>query len=459
MTTNTTRQCVLFKGLSKKVITPRFDQQHSSSDGGAILLKACDEKLKLSEALASCLEDDRQQSKVKHSLQEMFRQRMFSIACGYSDTNDAARLAGDPIFKLLNGRDAIDGDDLASQPSLSRFENRVNRRALLRMSERLAETVIQRHKRRKKKVKLITIDFDPTEDETHGNQQLSLFNRFYDSWCYLPQAGFLTFDDEVEQYLFCYVLRPGNAPAKQGLTGILKRLLPRLRQAFPDAKLRIRLDSGFNGPDQYEFFEAEKLEYVVCMAINPVLKRLAEPSMALVRKDYEKDPDSTPRCRYKKCQYAAGSWNRKRRLIIKAAITLHPGRKSKENPRFIITNIKGAAKQRYEHIYCARGDIENRIKELKHGLKIDRTSCHSFLANQLRVLMTAAAYILFQELRFHARHTRCARAQVENLRLFLLKLGAWIESSVRRVVIHLPSNTPYANEWHRIARSVGAIPT
>ncbi len=459
MTTHTTRQCVLFKGLSKKHIWPQFDQQHSSSDGGAILLKACDEKLKLSAALASCLEDDRQQSKVKHSLQEMFRQRMFGIACGYPDTNDAARLAGDPVFKLLSGRDAIDGNDLASQPSLSRFENRVNRRALLKMSTRLAETVIQRHKRRKRKVKLITIDFDPTEDETHGNQQLSLFNGFYDSWCYLPQAGFLTFDGEVEQYLFCYVLRPGNAPANQGFIGILKRLLPRLRQAFPRAQIRIRLDSGFSGPEQYEYFEEEGLEYVVCMATNSALKRLAEPTMQLVREAYEEDPDSTPGYRYKRCLYGAGSWNRKRGLIIKAVITLHPGRESKENPRFIITNIKGSAKHIYEHIYCARGDIENRIKELKLGLKIDRTSCHNFLANQLRVLMTAAAYVLFQELRIHARHTRCARAQVETLRLFLLKLGAWVESSVRRIVLHLPSNTPYADDWHRIARSVGAIPT
>jgi hypothetical protein len=409
--------------------------------------------------MASCLEDERQQNKVQHSPKEMFRQRMFSIACGYSDTNDAARLADDPILKMLSGRDAIDGDELASQPSLSRFENRVNRRALLRMSEGLAETVIQRHKRRKKKVKLITIDFDPTEDETHGNQQLSLFNRFYDSRCYLPQAGFLTFDDEAEQYLFCYVLRPGDVPANRGFIGILKRLLPRLRQAFPKARLRIRLDSGFSGPEQYEFFERERLEYVVCMAINPVLKRLAEPAMVLVRMAYEEDPDSTPGNRYKTCLYGAGSWNRKRRLIIKAAITLHAGREPKESPRFIITNIKGPAKHIYERIYCARGDVENRIKELKQGLKIDRTSCHNFLANQLRVLMTAAAYILFQELRIHAKHTRCARAQVETLRLFLLKLGAWVESSVRRVVLHLPSNAPYADEWHRIARSVGAIPT
>ena len=453
----TTKQGVLFKGLSKKVVVARFDQNHASSDGGAILLKACDAKLNLSEALASCLQDDRQQSKVTHSLQEMFRQRMFSIACGYADTNDTARLAGDPIFKLLSGRDAVDGDDLASQPTLSRFENRVNRKTLLRMSETLADTVIKRHKRRKKKAKLITIDLDPSVDPTHGHQQLSLFNRFYDSWCYLPQSGFLTFDDEDEQYLFCYVLRPGNAPAAKGCLGILKRLLPRLRKAFPGAQIRIRLDSGFTGPALYEFFEAEGLEYVVGMATNSVLKGLAEPLMEKVRKDFDKKPGAAPR--YKKCWYAAGSWKRKRYLVIKGVITSHPGREPKENPRYVITNIKGSAKYIYEHIYCARGAAENRIKELKLGLQIDRTSCTSFLANQLRVLMTAAAYILFQELRIHARHTRCAHAQVDTLRLYLLKFGAWIESSVRRIVLHLPSSAPYADDWRRIARSVGAIPT
>ena len=186
----TTKQGVLFKGLSKKVVVARFDQAHASSEGGALFLKACDERLKLSETLAACLQDKRQQIKVSHSIQEMFQQRMFSIACGYADTNDAARLSSDPILKLLTGRDAIDGDDLASQPTLSRFENGVRRADLLAMSTALAETVIQRHKRRKKKAKLITIDLDPTDEPTHGAQQLSLFNRFYDCHCYLPLAVF-----------------------------------------------------------------------------------------------------------------------------------------------------------------------------------------------------------------------------------------------------------------------------
>ena len=457
MDNHITKQCVLFKGLTKKALVARFDQEQASSDGGAVLLKACDERLGLSAAIAQCLRDDRQQAKVAHSYQEIFQQRMFGIACGYADGNDAARIADDPVFKLLAGRDPVTGLALASQPTLSRFENAVSSGELLRMSEALAESVIKRHRRRKRKVRRITIDLDPTDDATHGGQQLSFFNRLYDSWCYLPLAGFLTFDNEPDQYLFCCMLRGGDAVAKTGCLSMLKRLLPRLRKAFPKAKIRIRLDAGFTGPELYEFFEAERMEYVVCMGKNPVLLRFAEPLMVPLREALEAGEDLIPR--FGECLYAAGSWNRERRVIIKADIALHPGRKPKDNPRFIVTNLKTTPKFIYQKVYCARGDIEHRIKELKDGLEIDRTSCTSFKANQFRVLMTAAAYVLMQELRLHARRTGCARAQVNTLRLRLLKLGVWIESSLRRIVLHLPVSTPYADDWRRIARSVGAVPT
>ena len=313
MSNTTTKQSVLLKGLSKKTVVAQFDQDHASADGGAVLLKACDERLGLSASLAACLSDKRQPGKVKHSLQELFQQRMFGIACGYADANDAARLAHDPVFKLLIGRDAVDGHDLASQPTLSRFENTIRPRDLLRMSEALAEAVINRHKRRKKKVKLITIDLDPTADPAHGHQQLSLFNGFYDSNCYLPLAGFLTFDQEPDQYLFSYLLRPGNVDAKEGCFGLLKRVLRKLRQAFPGAVIRLRLDSGFSGPDLYEFMEAERCQYVVGMAKNSVLKTLAEPAMAVVREDADQDIETI--C-YDDDLYAARSWSHQRRVII-----------------------------------------------------------------------------------------------------------------------------------------------
>lgn len=457
MDKGTTSQGVLFKDLHKKPVVVQFDQDHASSDGGSVLLKACDQQLGLSKAIASCMDDTRQHGKVRHSLLELLQQRLFGIACGYADGNDAAQLADDPIFKLLLDRDPLTGSALASQPTLSRFENAVGAKQLLKMSEALADCVIERHRRRKKSVKRITLDFDPTDDPTHGAQQLTFFNRLYDSWCYLPLAGFMTFDSEPQQYLFCYALRAGNVPAKQGLLGILKRLLPRLHQAFPKAKIRIRLDAGFTGPELYEFFEANRMEYVVCMSKNPVLKRLAEPLMAGVREAFE--AGEAPTAVYGEARYKAGSWKRARRVIIRADIVEHPGREPKDNPRFVITNIRGWPKQLYERVYCARGDVENRIKELKYGLQIDRTSCTSFFANQFRVLITAAAYALMQELRLKARHTRCANAQVSTLQLRLLKIGAWVERSVRRVVLHLPSSTVYADDWRRIARSIGAVAT
>jgi hypothetical protein len=457
MSNRTIRQGVLFKDLTNKAVVVRFDQQNSSSDGGSVLLKACDERLGLSRRLAACLEDRRQQSKVAHALRELLQQRVFAIACGYADGNDAARLGEDPVFKLLIGRDPLEGASLASQPTLSRFENSVSRAELLRMSEALAEAVIARHKRRKKKARLITIDLDPTVDPTHGGQQLTFFNGFYDNWCYLPVAGFLSFDEEAEQYLFCYALRPGNVGANRGCIGILRRVVQRLREAFPKARLRVRLDGGFGSPELYDFLEAERLEYLVGMAKNSVLKDFAEPLMEPVREAWEQRGEKIEH--FGECQYRAGSWSRERRVIIKAEITHHPGRKPKENPRFVVTNLRGSAQRIYRQIYCARGDVENRIKELKYGLQIDRTSCTRFLANQLRVLLTAAAYVLMQELRLRARFTACARSQVDILRLRLLKLGAWVEASVRRIVVHLPRSSPYAQEWQRIARSVGAVPT
>ena len=185
MSKHITKQYVLFKGLTKKALVARFDQDLASSDGGAVLLKACDERLGLSAAMASCLNDNHQQSKIQHSYGEMFQQRMFGIACGYADGNDAARIAADPVFKLLAGRDPVTGSALASQPTLSRFENAVSSGELLRMSDALAASVIQRHRRRKRKVRRITIDLDPTEDATHGGQQLSFST---DTTAFFPTA-------------------------------------------------------------------------------------------------------------------------------------------------------------------------------------------------------------------------------------------------------------------------------
>jgi len=259
---------VLFPDLFNKPLVATFDQPHASSDGGAVLLKAAEARYGLIDGFARCLVDDRQPGKVRHTLEDLLAQRIFGLACGHPDANDADRLADDPIHKLLLGRDPIAGDPLASQPTISRFENQVGVQELYAMGRELAASVIERHQRRLHgRVRRITIDLDPTDDPTHGAQQLTFFNGHYDCWCYLPLLAFLTFDDESEQYLCAAMLRPGNAPATRGALGLLRRLLALLRIAFPKARFLVRLDGGFATPETFEWLDAEPgLDYVVAMA-------------------------------------------------------------------------------------------------------------------------------------------------------------------------------------------------
>jgi len=454
---DSTTQCLLFPEIFGKPVVLQFDQLNGSSDGGAILLKAADRRYGLIRSLAGCLRDKRQAGKVDHSLRELLSQRVFSIACGYPDANDSARLSADPIHKMLLDRDPITGRELASQPTLSRFENAIWPRELYRLGEALADSVIERHAQRLRgRARLVTIDLDPTDDPTHGAQQLSFFNGHYDSWCYLPVMGFISFNDEVEQYLCAAVLRPGNVTAAVGAKGILRRLINMIAYSFPGARIRVRLDGGFAHPELLDFLDAESnLEYVIAMAKNAVLKRKAKPAMRQARR-LSRQSGQTEHV-YREANYAAQTWPRPRRIIIKAEVVRATDKTPKDNPRFVITNMRQSPQWLYEQVYCQRGEIENRIKEL-HDLQIDRTSCSDFWANQFRVLLTAAAYVLLQELRLKAAHTSCARAQVWTIRERLLKLGARVMGSVRRVVVHLPASFPFLSTFRQVALALGASP-
>lgn len=459
MSEHTTTQSVLFPGIFERPVVAKFDQSQGSSDGGAILLKAADQRLGLTEALAACLEDERQPEKIRHEMHELLTQRIMAIACGYEDCNDAERLKSDPMQKLLIGRDPVKGKDLASQPTLSRFENAPDSQELFRMAEALADCVIERHRERLHgRARRITIDLDPTDDPTHGQQHFSFFNAHYDCYCYLPALAFLTFNQEPDQYLVAAVLRPGNATASRGAVGMLRRLITRLEQAFPKAKIRVRLDGGFATPEVLDFLDGQPdLEYVVAMASNKVLDRMVEPALRTVRRLSKKSGETEHvygEFRYK----TAKTWKYERRIIYKAEVTRHPNRDPKDNPRFVVTNMKQSPKWIYEKVYCQRGDIENRIKELHYGMEIGRTSCTSFLANQFRVLMTATAYALMQELRLRLARTDCARTQVSILRERFLKLGVQVVASVRRIVLHLPQAFPYRESFLRLAWNLGAQP-
>jgi hypothetical protein len=283
---------------------------------------------------------------------------------------------------------------------------------------------------------------------------LSFFNGYYDNWCYLPVMGFVSFNDEAEQYLCAAVLRPGNVGAAVGAVALLRRLVRMIRGRLPGVRIRVRLDGGFAHPAVLEFLDAQpKLEYVVAMAKNAVLKRAAESGMRRARQ-LSRRSGKTEHI-YGEVRYKAGKWPCLRRVIIKAEVTRAADKDPKDNPRFVITNMKQSPQWIYEKVYCARGDVENRIKEL-HDLEIDRTSCTSFWANQFRVLLTAAAYVLMQEIRLRAAGTACARAQVLTLRERLLKLGARVMVSVRRWVIHLPTSFPFLPAFRLIACRLGA---
>lgn len=453
-----TTQTVLFPSLAHKPVGVRLDEEHSSSDGGAVLLKGVDRQLGLTHALAGCLRDPRQPAKTGHTLQELLQQRVFAIALGYPDGNDARELAHDPVHKLALDRDPVAGGALASQPTLSRFENTVGRTDLYRMADALAEAVIARHRRRLgRRCRRITLDFDPTDDPTHGQQELSFFHGYYDTWCYLPLVGTLQFNDEAEQYLLCAVLRPGNAKASMGLVAILHRVLAKLEAAFPRARIRVRLDGGFGSPEVLDFLDEAGVEYVVGLQATAPLKRRARRALGTARRR-SRETGETAHVFGETRYQTKKSWPRPRRVIYKAEVVRLEGREPRDNERFVVTNLRHSPRHVYR-TYTDRGDPENRIKELKNDLAMDRTSCSRFLANQFRVLLTAAAYVLMQELRLRARHTDCARAQVGTLRLRLLKLAAWVEVSVRRVVLHLPRRFPGRPAWLRIAAAVGGIPS
>ncbi len=424
-----------------------------SSDAGALLVASLDRKIGLTEVLAGCVGDRRQQAKVRHDLQTLVRQRIYGLAQGYADCNDHDLLRHDPALKLCCGRGPAEEDPLAGQSTLSRFENRVTGRELVRMARRLEDLVIERLARRHRGALQITIDLDPTHDRTYGQQAFSFFNGHYGGWGYLPMLGFLSVEGDPEQYAFLARLRPGLAWDARGARRLLRRVIGKLRRTSPRARILVRTDAGFNDPRILDLLEELRVKYVLAYQNNEILKKWAHRYLPLMRRNCERSGRTVRMFAEKR--HAAKSWPRKRRLIMKVEVLAYPGREPRDNVRFVVTNLRHKPERVYR-IYCARGDAENRIKELKNDLEIDRTSCSSFLANQLRVLLTLAAYVLLQEMRWQLRRTELARAQVGRLRLLLLKVGAWIRESRRRVTLTLPAAHPYQVLWKHVARAAGA---
>jgi len=449
-----TQSTLRVHGNSKPIVA-RFDQPHASSDGGALLLKLVDDRLGLTTQVAAAIRERRQPGKIAHPLRDLVRQRVFGLACGYADCNDAARLADDPIHKLLLDRDPLAGPALGSQPTLSRFENAVGRSDLYRFGRAVADAVLTFHQERLgDTVRLITIDLDATDDPTHGQQELALFNGYYDTWCYLPLLATVTFNTEPMQYVVAALLRPGTGAATRGVRGLLRRLFAQLRARFPRARLRVRADAGFAEAKLLTFLDRAGVEYVLGLPGNRRLDKRVRRLLGRARMRARTTGETATL--YGETRYAARRWDRKRRIIMKAEVLCYPGRSRKDNPRFLVTNLPHRPATVYARIYCGRGDMENRLKELQVGVAMDRTSCSRFVANQLRLLLSVAAYVLFQGLQLAARATALGAAQIWILRERVLKVAVWVERSVRRIVLHLPLTSPWRDAWRQLAHALSA---
>jgi hypothetical protein len=437
-----------FGFLQNKQIIGAFDGGQISSDGGLLLVAEADRRVGLSAALCGVLKDDRQSGKVRYELCEMLAQRVYQIACGYEDCNDADSLRADAVLKTVLGRLPQTGDALASQPTLSRFENAISRSELVRMAKVFVEMFIENHS--SKKPKRIMVDFDATDDPTHGQQQFAGFHGYYDEHCYLPLIVTAA-ADAGPQELVAAVLRPGRSHAGRGYLSVLKRLVQRLRQAWPEVKIVLRGDSGFAMPAVYEWCEQNGVEYLIGIAKNSRLLEVAADYLHLARAVY-RYTGTKARLIFED-KYKADSWSHQRRVVIKAEVS-----DKGDNPRFVVTNIgAGDARDLYAQ-YAKRGDMENRIKELKNDLCIDRTSCHRFVANQFRVLLHAAAFVLLSFIRQHLHGTQLAWAQVGTLRVKLLKLGVLVKETVRRVWLQFACGCPLQDLWPLLLGRIRAGP-
>lgn len=443
-----TPQTAKFASIDKRTVEIKFDQSTVSTDGGSLLLKEADRKMGLTEIMARGIRDARQASKIDHTVQELVQQRVFGVGCGYADCNDAAKLAEDPVHKILLDRDPKTGQRLGSQPTLSRLENSVGRSELMRISLDLGQRILQEHgERLGGKVRKVTIDIDGTEDKAHGEQEGTCYNGYYGSNCYQPLLGMVTFNDEVQQYAVAVLLRSGTAGA-QGAGYMIKKLVEQVCKQFPEAHIVVRLDGGFAQPELLNWLDswgqAVGLEYMVGMAGNPRLERSsAEDMKTMWEKVYQSYQTEAV---YGEACYQANSWSHPRRVIYKAEVVWAPGKLPRANDRYVVTNMKLAPEKQYD-CYCQRGDSENRIKELKLGLELDRTSCSSFLANQFRVLLTLASFALMQFVRSYAQGTEAAQWQVQTLRERLIKIGTRVKSSLRRLQVLLPQSYPWQDLW------------
>jgi hypothetical protein len=419
------------QGLSPaggKPIVARFDGGLLSSDGGLLALREVERRLGLAERLAACIDDPRLPERVRHGVAEILRFRMLMIAAGYEDGNDADSLRHDPIFKLALDR-LPDDAALCSQPTISRLENLPGQRALLRMARTMVEFYCGSFRQVPRR---IVLDVDDTFDAVHGEQQLRLFNAYYDEYGFQP---IVVFDGEGRPV--AAMLRPAKRPSGREARSFLRRLVRAIRGHWPRVEILIRADSHYCAPEVLDFCRAEGLDFMLGVAPTTTLRRHVE---ALERSTVAQRSGTGKLRRYKEFFDGAASWSRVERII--ARVEVGP---DGTDTRFVVTNLSdGAARRLYERTYCKRGQAENHIKAWKRHLAADRTSCSRATANQFRLMLHTGAYWLMWSLRsLMPKRSFWRTAQFDTLRLRLLKIAAQVDTLKSRVMLHLPSACPY----------------
>ena len=419
-----------FANVSGKKIEADFDGGTTTSDGGVLLLRQAEARTGIVNRLVGAMSDRRHQSYIDHTYTDLIRQRVFQIACGYEDANDSDDLRSDPGLKIACERLPLTGDDLASQPTMSRLENSVTRSDLYRMGEALLETFIESYDKPPKK---LILDIDDTDDSTHGSQQLTLFHAYYDEYCYLPIH---LYEGETGK-LITTLLRPGRRIRGREAAAILKRVLDHLIMVWPKTKITLRGDSHFSTPEVHDLCDGYGIDFILGQAINKKLKALGEPLMELAAALAEQTDE--PVRLFDSFDYRAGSWSRPRIIIYKAEIT-----QGKTNPRFVVTNIRNRTpKFLYEKVYCARGRMEGFIKNHKTFLHSDRTSCHRFPANQFRLFLHSAAYVLVHAIKhIGMQGTQWTTSNFDTIQLRVLKIGARVREQATRIRFHFPTSYP-----------------
>jgi hypothetical protein len=438
-----------FEALGSREIVARFDGGTISSDGGAFLLRQTDQRLNVLPRLAECFLDGRNQNLVDHSIQEMLAQRVYGLALGYEDLNDHEQLRHDPVFGILAGREDLQ-EPLAGKSTLNRLEmgagepNRYKKITFWKeaLDELLVTVFLESHEQTPGQ---IILDMDTTDLPLHGKQEGRFFHGYYDNYCYLPLYVF------CREHVLCARLREANHDAAFGSLAEIERIVGQIRRAWPDVKIILRGDSGFCRNELMSWCESHRVDFVFGMARNQRLRKIIGAEMHAATQQWNqtgKPARVFSEFPYRTKKTKKGGWDRERRVAAKAEHI-----DGKENPRFVVTSLASeewAAQALYEELYCARGDMENRIKE-QFSLFADRVSAATMRANQMRLYLSAMAYILMSGLRrLGLSGTELAQAQVSTIRTKLLKIGAQIRVTVRKIWISMASSYPWQGLYQQV---------